>query len=104
MIRSSAKSEEPFQTLYNALWEKPFDPILQNAPARAGAPVLKHIPLSMLKELGLISLMNFPEEVLLIREEYDAAFDTFQAWSRKGGGGVVVTGQPGIGARYLDAS
>jgi hypothetical protein len=72
--------------------------------AGAGAPVLKHIPLSMLKELGLIPLMNFPEEVLLIREEYDTALDTFQDWSQKGGGGVVVTGQPGIGECYLDAS
>lgn len=101
---SSSAKEEPFQTLYNALWKKPLDPILQNAPARAGTPVLKHIPFSMLKELGLIPLMNFPEEVLLIREEYEIAFDTFQDWSRKGGGGVVVTGQPGIGACYLDAS
>jgi len=103
MMNSSPK-EEPFQTLYNALWERPLDPILQNAPARAGAPVLKHIPLTMLKELGLIPFMNFPEQVLLIREEYDTALDTLQDWSRNEGGGVVVTGQPGIGACYLDAS
>ena len=102
-MSSSAKAE-PFQTLYNALWKKSLDPILKNAPAQAGAPVLKHIPLSILKQLGLIPLMNFPEEVLLIREEYDTALNTFQDWSQKGGGGVVVTGQPGIGACYLDAS
>lgn len=101
---SSSAKEEPFQTLYRALWAKPLDPILQNAPAIAGAPALQHIPLSVLKELGLIPLMNFPEEVLLIREEYDTALNTFQDWSQKGGGGVVVTGQPGIGARYLDVS
>jgi hypothetical protein len=41
--------------------------------------------------------MNYQEEVLLIREEYITAFDTFKYWNL-GGGGVVVTGQPGIGA------
>lgn len=70
----------------------------------AGESVLKHIPLSTLKDLGLTPLMNFPEEVLLIRGEYDTALDTFQDWSQTGGGGVVVTGQPGIGACHLDAS
>ncbi|KAF8621966.1 hypothetical protein AX15_007371 [Amanita polypyramis BW_CC] len=40
--------------------------------------------------------MNFPEKVLLIHEEYDTVLNTFQDWSQKGGGGIVVTGQPGI--------
>ena len=39
-------------------------------------------------------------EVLLIREEYVPAFDTLESWWKcsQRGGGVVVTGQPGIGA------
>ena len=95
-MNSSAK-EQPFQTLYTAVWKKPLDSILHDVP---GGSVLKYIPFTILDELRLTS-MNYRDEVLLIREEYDTAFDTFQYWSREGGGGVVVTGQPGIGAYYF---
>ncbi|KAF8342458.1 hypothetical protein F5887DRAFT_974351 [Amanita rubescens] len=90
-------SSQPFQTLYGALWNKPLDSILLDAPASASGSVLKYISLSVLEDLGLTS-MNYEEDVLLIRKEYDTALDTFKRWSlvRKSGG-VVVTGQPGIG-------
>ncbi len=94
---SSSAKEQHFQTLYNAVWKKPLDSILHDAPADASGSVLKYIPLTVLDELRL-TYMTYREEVLLIREEYDTAFDTFQSWSQEGGGGVVVTGQPGIGA------
>ena len=95
---SSSAEEQSFQTLYTAVWKKPLDSILYDAPANASGSVLKYIPLTVLDELRLTS-MTYREEVLLVREEYDTAYDTFQSWSKEvGSGGVVVTGQPGIGA------
>ena len=83
--------------MYTALWKQPLDSILRDAPANAGEKVLKYIPLSLLAELGLTSV-NYRDKVLLIREEYNTLFDTLEDWNQLGGGGVVVTGQPGIGA------
>jgi hypothetical protein len=44
--------------------------------------------------------MDYHEKVLLIREEYVTTYNTLESWSGgiSAGGGVVVTGQPGIGA------
>jgi hypothetical protein len=44
--------------------------------------------------------MKYIEKVLLIRDEYVPAFDTLESWWKHSerGCGVVVTGQPGIGA------
>ena len=90
--------EEHFQTLYTALWKKPLDSILHDAPADASGTVLKHIPHAVLMKLKL-EYMHYQDEVLLIREEYITAFNTFKNWNRvERGGGVVVTGQRGIGA------
>lgn len=63
--------------------------------------VLKYVPSATLQNLELHH-MNFSEEVTLIREEFVQAFNTLQSWSarRQRGGGVVVTGQPGIGVCY----
>lgn len=46
-----------------------------------------------------MDLLGYPADGLLIRQEYKAAFDelTVKAAQPNKGGGVVVTGQPGIG-------
>ena len=62
----------------------------------AGESVLKHIPLSTLKDLGLTPLMNFPEEVLLIRGEYDTALDTFQIGVKQGEGALSSQVNPAL--------
>ena len=72
--------------MYAALWKQPLDSILRDAPANAGEKVLKYIPSSLLAELGLTSV-NYREKVLLIREEYNTALDTFEDWNRLEGGG-----------------
>ncbi|KAF8346138.1 hypothetical protein F5887DRAFT_962858 [Amanita rubescens] len=95
-MTSSTEEKKSFQTVYTALWKQPLDSILRDAPANAGEKVLKYIPFSLLAELGLTSI-NYREKVLLVREEYNTVLDTLEDWNRLGGGGVIVTGQAGIG-------
>jgi hypothetical protein len=70
-----------------------------SGPDSAGETVVQYIPQELLQELGLYQ-MKHTEFALLVRDEYLTAFNTFQSWSSTGGtgGGVVVAGQPGIGA------
>ena len=98
-MNSSAQEQEPFQTVYAALWKKSLDSILDEAPAVDGRHVLLCISPTTIQKLQLDD-MKCNEEVLLIREEYVSAFDTLKSWYKcsERGGGVVVTGQPGIGA------
>jgi len=42
-------------------------------------------------------LLKYPENVLLIRDEYFSAFKTMVSWSKNFRGGAVITGQSGIG-------
>jgi len=46
-----------------------------------------------------LSNLKFREVVLLVRHEYETAYAMMESWSdgHQHGGGVVVTGQPGIG-------
>ena len=87
--------------MYAAFWKKSLDSILDDAPADDGGKVLKYVPAAALQKLQL-GHMKYNEEVLLIREEFVPAFDTLESWWKcsQRGGGVVVTGQPGIGACY----
>ena len=98
-MSSSAEEQKPFQTVYAALWKKPLDSILHDAPADDSGKVLKYVPAAALQKLQL-RRMKYNEKVLLIREEYVPAFDTLESWWKcsERGGGVVVTGQHGIGA------
>jgi hypothetical protein len=101
MMDALVESRHPFQKVYDALWKKPLDLMLRDVvtPAEKG---LKYVPSDILETLGLFHMM-FREYVLLIRDEYITAFCTLHSWSsgnQSGLGGVVVTGQPGIGAYH----
>lgn len=65
-----------------------------------------YLPRQLIDSLKLRSL-SYKEPVLLIREEYELAFQYLKAQEGKGqdirSGGVVITGQPGIGT-YLSLS
>lgn len=63
--------------------------------ADATGTVLKYISSAMLVKLKL-KYVHYQEEILLIREEYITAFNTFKDWNSESGG-VVAIGQPGIG-------
>ena len=99
-MSSSAEEQKPFQTVYDTLWKKPLDSILHDTPADDDGKVFKYVPAAALLKLQ-VRRMKYNEKVLLIREEYVLAFDTLVSWWKcsERGGGVVVTGQPGIGAR-----
>jgi hypothetical protein len=95
-----------FQAVYATFWKKPFESFLDDAPASDGE-ILKHISPATVQKLQLgDASMKYDENVLLIRNEFLSAFDTLESWwnsnKKKGGvGGVVVTGQPGIGECYF---
>lgn len=58
---------------------------------------LEYIPEAQVNELGLQDL-GHNEKVLLVRHEYISAFDHLTSLSLNDrSGGVIVTGQPGIG-------
>ncbi|KAI0245653.1 hypothetical protein BJV78DRAFT_1287359 [Lactifluus subvellereus] len=77
--------------LYDTLWGKDLNVILLDVPNGNG---LKYVPRSQVEDLELHHL-EYPEYALLIRKEYIFAFDELETRPRKGG--VVVSGQPGIG-------
>jgi len=49
----SVEEQQPFQTVYAALWKKPLDSILDDAPADDSGKVLKYIPATVLQKLQL---------------------------------------------------
>jgi hypothetical protein len=55
-----------------------------------------YLPKDVLDNLNL-NLLNFPEALLLFREEYLTALDRLKLWEKPLVKGVVVTGYPGIG-------
>ena len=62
---------------------------------------LKYIPEIQVNEPRLPDL-GYNEKVLLVRQEYISAFDQLTSMSLNDiSGGVIVTGQPGIGANSL---
>lgn len=88
---------EAAHLLYYKLWcEGGLDKLLQPVPGHNG----KYLPKEVVKSLQLQSL-SYNESVLLIREEYELAFQYLQVEEGKKqqirNSGVVITGQPGIG-------
>ncbi|KAI0245655.1 hypothetical protein BJV78DRAFT_1287361 [Lactifluus subvellereus] len=79
--------------LYDTLWGKDLNVILLDVPNGDG---LKYVPRSQVNNLELHHL-EYKEYALLIRKEYIFAFDALETRPREKIGGVVVSGQPGIG-------
>jgi hypothetical protein len=75
------------------MWGKDLEKMLLDVPDCEG---LKYLPKAQLDHLQ-IGFLGYPEQVLLIREEYIFAMNHLTSKSLCEGGGMVVTGQPGIG-------
>ncbi|KAH9030506.1 hypothetical protein EDB85DRAFT_2146652 [Lactarius pseudohatsudake] len=77
---------------------KGIEKLLQHVPDHGEFQYLKK---GQIDSLGLSALL-YDESALLIRKEYKAIHDDLRSYERdptSRGGGVVVTGQPGIGTR-----
>ena len=86
------------QRLHQMTWKRNFEEMVMDMPDCKG---LRYIPETKVKELG-IQLLGYSGHNLLIRNDYISAFNNLVSMSEKGiGGGVVVTGQPGIGKTLL---
>jgi hypothetical protein len=85
------------QALYDKLWGRSLDTIFEDISDNSGQN-MKYVSTERVKELQL-RVMNYLGDALLIHEEYHHALEelTSQASGKSRGGGVVVTGQLGIG-------
>ena len=71
-----------------------FDELLQSVPGST----FKYLPKELIDSLGLRKYLLYDEEVLLVCEGYSVAYRDLQLLEKRPRcGGVVVTGQPGIG-------
>ena len=83
------------ERLHQMIWGRDLGEMLLDVP-KCGD--LRYMPETQVNELGLRHL-GYNEKVLLVRHEYLSAFDNLTSISlNDGSGGVIVTGQPGIGA------
>ena len=81
--------------LHQLTWGRNFEEMLLDLPDCGG---LRYIPEIQVNKLGLRHL-GYGEKVLLESHEYISAFDHLTSMSlNEATGGVIVTGQPGIGA------
>lgn len=82
--------------LYYDFWGVELDGLLEPVPEYHD---FKYLPKARI--IDLLKTFRYPEVALLVRKEYETAFDDFKESFEKSsdirGGGVVVTGQPGIG-------
>jgi hypothetical protein len=87
--------------VYYKFWGEGLGKILQPVPGCD----LKYLPEEHISSLKLKRL-SFDESVLLVREEYEVAFTYLQSQEEmeaRFSGGMVVTGQPGIGMHLSPA-
>jgi hypothetical protein len=82
------------QSIYDTLWNKPLEHFRSESTASL-AGTTSYYRQELINEIHL-SCLKFRENILLIREEYETAYKVIQSWPDHEGG-VVVTGQPGIG-------
>ncbi len=82
--------------MYYKFWGEDVDKLLQPVPDCN----LQYFTKEQIKYLGLRDHLLYDQVVLLVREEYKVAYPTLR-WYKENpnstSGGVVVTGQPGIG-------
>ena len=84
--------------LHQVMWGRDLKEMLLDVPDCGG---LRYIPETQVNKLGLRDL-GYGEKALLIRQEYTAALHQLTSMSLNDtSGGVIVTGQPGIGADSL---
>jgi hypothetical protein len=96
------------QKIYTTLWNKPLNPYISNSSIKLDGTVVsyRYFEQILISRLGL-SRLRFMEDILLIRDEYTVAYESMQSSYKDGhknSGGVVVTGQPGIGERRSSTS
>jgi hypothetical protein len=86
------------QSIYDTLWNKSLDLFLCKSTAESSGTTVSYsyFTSALIEKLHLF-LLKFQEEILLVREEYVTAYDVMKSWSSSHKGGVVITGQPGIG-------
>jgi hypothetical protein len=85
------------EELYEKLWGKDLNIILREVSV--GGTTWKYVPKETIDHLNMRRLDYLEECGLLIWQEYDLALATFdyEGAMNCNCGGVVVTGQPGIG-------
>ncbi|KAH9051098.1 hypothetical protein EDB87DRAFT_1836808 [Lactarius vividus] len=85
------------ERLYDKLWGKDLSVILKEISDNGNT--WEYVPKKHIDSLDLVNLGYPDEHGLLVRPEYVVAWEDFDydTAKEKGQGGVVVTGQPGIG-------
>ena len=87
--------------VYDTFWGKDFDTLLQPVSNYSD---FKHLSQNRLSSLRL-DLLQYDEDVILVREEYKTVYKDLVSYQdgrqKTRSGGVVVTGQPGIGMHPL---
>jgi hypothetical protein len=86
-------------TLYRKVWGKKSDDIFEAVPGRGD---YRYLTTQKIVELGLEAL-SYKAKILLVREEFEIAYKELKDYNKppNESGGVVVTGQPGIGTHCL---
>jgi hypothetical protein len=82
---------EPAHHLYHVFWAEDLDELLQPVP---GYPNLKYFTKEQIEPL---KRCFYHEDVLLVREEYKDVYNALWRHKAPRRGGVVITGQLGIG-------
>ena len=87
--------------MYYKFWWEGLDQLLQLVPGCN----LKYLPEEYINSLQLDHL-SYTESILLVREEYEAAFKYLQEkkGARRTSAGIVITGHPGIGMHLSPAA
>jgi hypothetical protein len=105
-LEGRQKTLEAAYLVYDQFWGKDFDQVLQPVPNCGNS---KYLAKQQIDSLG-VRRLRYPEDVLLVREEYTVAYSALQLYKKedasqllhtKRSGGVVVTGQPGIGMNLM---
>ena len=86
--------------MYYKFWLEGLDDLLQPVPGCN----LKYLPEEHIETLKLDHL-SYNESILLVREEYEVAFEYLQEKERlrRRSAGMVVSGHPGIGMHLSPA-
>ena len=97
-LQPAGRFHQVGEQLHRVIWGRDLGEMLLDVPDCGG---LRHIPETQMGKLGLQDL-GYSEKVLLVRHEYISAFNHLTSMSSNDrSGGVIVTGQRGIGADSL---